>query len=124
MKKFVPKPPVSKRAALPPNLVSDFQARKQGYEGGYKEGYENGYRQATHDAGRLAYRSIYGAIILSLHEQFGFGKQRLYKVLAGADQRVLEAIHHQELVDEAFEKTGLQLNFDAPFDRIEQVDEE
>ena len=123
MKKFVPKPPVSKRAALPPNLVSDFQARKQGYEGGFKEGYEKGYKQATHDAGRLAYRSVYGAILIAMRRNFKFGKQRLCRALNTADQLVLEAIHHQELVDAAFEETGIRLNFDAPFERFEVTDE-
>lgn len=102
-----------------PNLVADYKARKAGYEAGYEDGYAKGVTEG----GRLAYRSIYGAILVKLHDMHGFGKGRLHKLLGEVDQRILESLEHQELIDEAWEKTGLQLNFDAPFDRIEDTSE-
>ena len=106
-----------------PGIIADYQARKQGYESGHKIGFEEGWKQGVKESGRLAYRPIYGAIMIKLHDMYGFGKQRLYNLLKATDERILESLEHQELIDEAWEKTGLELNFDAPFDRIEQEDE-
>ena len=116
--------PRAQRAELPPSIMAEYGARKARYEGGFKEGYDKGWSAGVKESGKLAYRSIYGALLIVLHDEFGFEKQRLYKLLSQTDQRILESLNHVELVDEAWEKTGLRLNFEAPFDRIEAVDEE
>lgn len=102
------------------NVMLEWKAREAGHKVGFQEGYARGVKEG----GRLAYRSIYGALLIKLHDMYGFGKQRLYKLLSEVDQRILESLKHTELIDEAWEKTGLQLNFDAPFDRIEEVEDE
>lgn len=102
------------------NVMLEWKAREAGHKAGFIEGHKKG----VDEGGRLAYRSIYGALLIKLHDMYGFGKQRLYKLLSEVDQRILESLEHTELIDEAWEKTGLRLNFDAPFDRIEEVEDE
>lgn len=87
-----------------------------------KKANEEGLQQGIREGGQLAYRSIYGALCTVLHENYGFGKKRLYEVLRQTDQKILESLNHVELIEEAWEKTGLQINFDKPFDRIEEVE--
>lgn len=84
----------------------------------YKKAYEDGYKQGVEDAGRMGCRSIYAAILIVLHEEHGFGKKRLINVLRKIDEKVQTCLAHLELIDEAFEKTGVELDFDQPIDRV------
>jgi hypothetical protein len=89
--------------------------------GDVTKAYEDGKMDGAKEGGKLAYRSIYGAICVVMHDMHRFGKKRLYRLLRAVDQKVLESLTHTELIEEAWEKTGLQISFDQPFDRIEEV---
>ena len=86
-----------------------------------KRAYDDGYQVGQREASQMAYRSIYGAICTVLHDEFGFGKKRLYRTLSKVDQRIIESLTNLELIEEAWKKTGLQLCFDKPFDRVEEA---
>lgn len=50
----------------------------------------------------------------------GFGKKRLRDVLQKTDQIVLEQLTSMEAIEEVWNKIGLQLVFDDPFERVQE----
>lgn len=87
-----------------------------------EESYENGLRDGIHEAGLNITKCCYAAVCLALHEEFGFGAERCYRAVSAVDQRIVWALNHVELTDEVLEKTGLQIKFDEPFERVERVE--
>ena len=83
-----------------------------------EETYRQGYNDGARDAGVPIVKSCYAGICLAMRERFGFGKKRLMRVLSTVDEKIMLALNNQELVDETFKKTGIELDFDAPFDRV------
>ena len=83
----------------------------------YKRGFEAGFKAGA----PATFKSIYAAVIMALHDLHGFGHDRCAKVLMAVDRHVVDSLTSQELVDEAWRKVGLYLNFDEPFNRIEDT---
>lgn len=81
-----------------------------------KDGYVQGYEAAGCDT----VRACYAAICLALKEVHGFGKKRCTEVLRKVDDIILYRLTGQELVDQVWDEMGLRLEFNAPFDRIEE----
>lgn len=86
-----------------------------------EESYEKGLRDGIHEAGLNITKCCYAAVCLALHEEFGFGAERCHRALNAVDQRIVWSLNHSELADEVLEKTGLQIKFDEPFERVERV---
>lgn len=86
-----------------------------------KREYDRGWHDAFVAAGVPIVKACYAGICIALHERFGFGSKRLYETLQIVDEKIMFALNDQELVDEVLEKTGLQINFLEPFDRIEST---
>lgn len=82
--------------------------------------YEKGYTAGFNAASEPMYRMMMAAICLALNDLHGFGKKRLKDVLQAVDQKVLYSLTSVELVDEVFEKTGLEIVFHDTFDRIQE----
>lgn len=80
--------------------------------------YKLGYDTAFNAGAEPMYRSMMAAICLALHELHGFSKKRLKAVLQAVDEKVLYTLTTDEAVDEVFKKTGLEILFHEPFDRI------
>jgi len=89
------------------------EAKKQGFYEGL-------------DAGKqISVRTIYAAALLTLNEEFGFGKQRALKFLKVLDEKVCFTVDTDEVIDSIFEKFGFGIKFkgyDAIDGRIEQKD--
>lgn len=81
----------------------------------YKKGFDAGFRAAA----PATFKSIYAAVCMALHDLHGFGHDRCAKVLMAVDDHVANTLTSVELIEEAWKKTGLYLNFEEPFDRIE-----
>lgn len=117
-KKAAPKQPAWKKltveerkAALIKNGISVSDLEKAGKDA-YKRGYDDGVT--------TTYKSIYAALCLALNETMGFGKKRLRDVLQKTDQIVLEQLTSMEAIEEVWNKIGLQLVFDDPFERVQE----
>lgn len=87
-----------------------------------EESYEKGLRDGIHEAGLNITKCCYAAVCFALHDEFGFGAERCYRAVNAVDQRIVWALNHVELTDEVLEKTGLQIKFDEPFERVERVE--
>lgn len=83
---------------------------------------EDGWKQGWLAGAESTLRSCYAAFILAMREHHKFWRKRCKRVLNTADSYVMTSMGHEELIDKVWEEIGLRLNFEAPFDRIEEVD--
>lgn len=95
--------------------VDAFRKTNPMAEEAYRAGYEAGFREAC----PFTFKAIYAAVIVALHKLYRFGQLRASRVLTEVDHNVAHCLTTQELIDEAWEKAGLYLNFEEPVDRIE-----
>lgn len=86
-------------------------------EKSYEEGRQDGFRQAADPV----IKCCYAGIILALHDAYGFGAKRAFRAIKAVDERIVWALDHSELCDEVLKKTGLKLDLDAPFGRVERM---
>ena len=94
------------------------QAVKQGFSDGYDAGFDAGFRQA----GMNVLKTAYAGICLGLHEAFGFGSERCFRALEATQKATILALHAQELVEEVYRVTGLQIDFDEPLEQLWRTD--
>lgn len=85
----------------------------------YNKGFKDGFAAATEPA----VKTCYAAFCLAMKEELGFGHARVKRVLKRADEFVLDTLASAEIIDEVFQKIGLTLDFDEPFDRINDAEE-
>lgn len=86
-----------------------------------QKSFEEGYRAGWTAGANNMLKTSYAAFILALREHFRFWRKRCKRVLQTADHTVMTSLGHEELVEQVWEDIGLRLNFDEPFDRIEEV---
>jgi len=85
-----------------------------------KTEYESGMNRGI----ETTFRSIYAATCLAVDELFGFKRNRCKKLLQKIDEIVIYSLTSAELVQEVFDRLGLELNFgDGLFDRISDKNE-
>lgn len=97
------------------------------YKNGFTEkdiqdAFEEGRQLGFEQAGWNVIRTCYAGMCLALHDVFGFGEERCFRAISATDEKVKWALHHQELVDEVLKKTGLSIEFDDVFDRVQKCD--
>ena len=66
------------------------------------------------------FKTVYAAMALALHELYGFGRERCWKVLVTADNKIVEYLTANEIIEDVWKKMHLRINFHEPFDRIEE----
>ena len=81
----------------------------------FQRGREIGFKEAAEPI----LKSCYAGICIALHDEFGFGENRCYRAIKAVDKKIVWALNHQELVEETLEKTGLRLQLDEPFERVQ-----
>lgn len=85
-----------------------------GREDGRREGYDAGWQLAAVEI----VKSCYAAIGIVLHEQYGFGQERILRAMKAMDHEVALCIEHRELCDKFYQACGMQLDFDDMMDRV------
>jgi hypothetical protein len=84
----------------------------------HRQGYEEGWNAACD----FCMRVCYAASTLALHDLEGYGTKRNTRFLRKMDGYVTDTLTSEEIIDQAFEKAGVHINFRAPFDE-ERVQE-
>ena len=79
----------------------------------YKDGYSDGVKSV--------YTALYAGVCLAANELYGFGEKRCFNLIKRADELVLNRLTTKDLTDEVFERMGLTIDEDAPFDRIQEA---
>ena len=108
---WVPPTPQERLQSLIQNGITPKDLERE-----YNKGYKNGFSDATEPA----VKTCYATLCLALKEEFGFGRERIKRALARTDQIVIETLTSAEAIDAVFDKIGLKLRFNDPFDRIEE----
>ena len=84
------------------------------------------HKKARDEAALLAsgpvLKAIYAGMISVLSEDYGFDKELCYDVLNKVDEKAALCLESEDLVKEAFEKTGIQIRLGDAFYRIERKD--
>lgn len=64
--------------------------------------------------------SVYAAAIILLSDEYGFDHDQCLDFLQKIEDKTLYCIEHSDIIDEAFEKTGIRIRFAEGIDRIEE----
>lgn len=68
-------------------------------------------------------RTLFAAVALALkRDKVHFGWRRIKRILNAADEITVEHLTSQEAIDQVWTEVGLQLNFDAVFDKVQEAD--
>lgn len=106
-----------RRAARDINYAAQSIMRARG-------GYEREYERGAKDAERHAIKMIFAGMCLAMKQEFGFGTQRIYRMLTATQKYLQPGAYFTtaELIDDVLEKTGIRLDFDDPFDMVERIE--
>ena len=107
--------PDERKAELIKNGITSSDLQKA-----YEDGFEKGYRESAFPL----VKTLYACVCLTCHDLYGFGARRCIRLLKALDANIANQLTSIEAVDEVFEKLHLKLNFDEPFDRLEETNED
>lgn len=86
--------------------------------------FDKGYRLGFKEAQAHTIKMTFAAVCLVLNRRYGYGQKRCYDVLTDIDKEMSPngQLTVRGAIDEVYEKIGLRLTFDDPFDPVEIVD--
>lgn len=65
--------------------------------------------------------TVYAAVILLMTEEYGFTHEQCVDLLEKLENKTLYCFDHQDILNEAFNKTGIIIHFNDAIDRIEEI---
>lgn len=74
-----------------------------------KDNFDRGVKQGYKEGLEWGYDSAWGAVMLALHREFGFGRERLIRVANATARAQIECITTQEAFRKIVDETGLTL---------------
>ena len=99
------------------------QLRAQFYRNGITEAdvqkaYEQGTQEGRRFAEDFAFHTIYAAFLITMIDKHGMDADKAVDLLIEIDKQTVLCVEDTDLVDEAYEKTGVQLNWEDAVERI------
>jgi hypothetical protein len=99
------------------------QLRAQFYRNGITEAdvqkaYEQGTQEGRRFAEDFAFHTIYAAFLITMIDGHGMDADEAVDLLIEIDKQTVLCVEDTDLVDEAYEKTGVQLNWEDAVERI------
>lgn len=99
------------------------QLRAQFYRNGITEAdvqkaYEQGTQEGRKFAEDFAFHTIYAAFLITMIDKHGMDADEAVNLLIEIDKQTVLCVEDTDLVDEAYEKTGVQLNWEDAVERI------
>ena len=85
-----------------------------------QDSYEKGTQEGRRFAEDFAFRTIYAAFLITMIDHHGMKQEEAIALLKEIDSQVIVCVADEELTEEAFEKTGVELNWKEAIDRIEE----
>ncbi len=71
-------------------------------------------------AEEFSFHTIYAAVLITMVEHHGWDPDAAADLLREIDKQVVLCVEDQDLANEAFEKTGIHLQWDDPIERIQE----
>ena len=85
-----------------------------------QKAYEKGTQEGRRFSEDFAFHTIYAAFLITMIDKHGMDADKAVDLLIEMDHQVVVCVEDQELVDEAYEKTGVELHWDDAVGRIER----
>lgn len=85
----------------------------------YHAGYNNGFQAASPSV----IKTTYAAFVLVLDEMLHYDREKIKEIMEAVDKHVVGSLTSEEIIDEVYERIGLQLDFTNPFDLIQERDD-
>lgn len=85
-----------------------------------QKAYEDGMKEGRTFAENFAFHTIYAAFLITMIDKHGMDADKAVDLLIEMDHQVVVCVEDSELVDEAYEKTGVELHWDDAVGRIER----
>lgn len=85
-----------------------------------QDAHKDGWTQGKEDTEQFCFHVIYAAILITMCEKHGWDADDAADLLKEIDRQVVTCIEDQEIVDEAYEKTGIQLSWTDPLERVQE----
>lgn len=85
-----------------------------------QEAYEKGTQEGRRFAEDFAFHTIYAAFLITMIDKHGMDADKAVDILIEMDHQVVICVEDHELVEEAYEKTGVELHWDDAVGRIER----
>lgn len=87
-------------------------------EADVQKAYEEGTRDGRKFAEDFAFHTIYAAFLITMIDGHGMDADQAVDMLTEIDKQVVLCVEDAELVEEAYRKTGVELNWDDALERI------
>lgn len=109
-------PDLSINAKLPQSVLDEFVRH-------YENGKESGWYEGWHAGCGYAMKVGFAAAVLAMSEKEGYRNKRNTDMLRRMDHHVLHTLSSDEIIEEAFEKGGVLIDFHEIFtnDRIREA---
>ena len=88
-----------------------------------KEMIEEAYQQGLVEGGQRLIQMVYPGVAMSLKEECGFGKMRIFRVLEALEGHIQYALNHAELCEKLMEEYGIEIDVDDMFARVKKKEE-
>lgn len=85
-----------------------------------QKAYQDGIKEGQKFAEDFAFHTIYAAFLITMIDNHGMDQEEAVNLLVEMDHQVVLCVEDRELVDEAYERTGVELNWDDAIERIER----
>ena len=85
-----------------------------------QKAYEQGTKDGRRFAEDFAFHTIYAAFLITMIDHKGMGQDEAVDLLREIDNQVILCVEDQELTEEAYQRTGVELNWKDAIDRIEE----
>lgn len=83
-----------------------------------QKAYEQGAADGRKFAEDFAFHTIYAAFLITMIDKHGMDADEAVDLLIEMDKQTVLCVEDSELVDEAYEKTGIELNWTDAIERI------
>lgn len=83
-----------------------------------QKAYEDGLKEGRKFAEDFAFHTIYAAFLITMIDKHGMDADKAVDLLIEMDHQVVVCVEDQELADEAYEKTGIELSWTDAIERI------
>ena len=97
--------------------VAAFRATNPMAETTYKQGFSAGWEAAV----KFVIKDCYAAAALAMHDLSKYGTVRNRRLLKRMDYYVVNRLTTEEIIDEALQKAGVEINFAEPFERVQEA---
>lgn len=93
----------------------------EGLDRAVREAHEKGWKQGYEAASERILKATYAGVALAMIERGMLSHDEVIDLLRQVDERVVNSILEDDLVDEVLEKTGIEIRFGDPIERVHEA---